>query len=47
MKLNRQGRSRVLDADELDLLIDCLPTNKHKLIAIKGKKNIHKLSLRI
>tara|TARA_B100000212_G_C27204062_1_gene460037 strand:- start:16 stop:588 length:573 start_codon:yes stop_codon:yes gene_type:complete len=44
MKLNRQGQSRVLDANELDLLIDCLPTNKHKLIALVCRRSACRIS---
>tara|TARA_R100001440_G_scaffold70465_1_gene92888 strand:- start:25 stop:597 length:573 start_codon:yes stop_codon:yes gene_type:complete len=44
MKLNRQGKARVLDKDELDLLIDCLPTNKHKLIALVCRRTACRIS---
>jgi len=44
MKLNRQGRSRILDTNELDLLIDCLPTNKHKLIALVCRRTACRIS---
>ena len=44
MKLNRQGRSRVLDADDLDLLIDCLPTTNHKLIALVCRRSACRIS---
>ena len=33
MKINREGKSKVLDTKELDLLLDYLPNNKHKLLA--------------
>jgi len=44
MKLNRQGQSRILDTNELDLLIDCLPTNKHKLIALVCRRTACRIS---
>ena len=33
MKINREGKSKVLDTEELDLLLNYLPNNKHKLLA--------------
>ena len=33
MKINREGKSKVLDTEELDLLLNHLPNNKHKLLA--------------
>ena len=44
MKLNRQGQSRILDTNELDLLIDCLPTTKHKLIALVCRRTACRIS---
>ena len=44
MKLNRQGQSRVLDKDQLDILIDCLPSNKHKLIALVCRRTACRIS---
>ena len=31
MKINREGKSKVLDTKELDLLLNYLPNKKHKL----------------
>ena len=44
MKLNRQGRSRILDKDQLDLLIDSLPSDKHKLIALVCRRTACRIS---
>ena len=44
MKLNRQGQSRILDTNELDSLIDCLPTTKHKLIALVCRRTACRIS---
>ena len=33
MKKNRYGQARVLDSNQLDLLIDYLPSNFHKTLA--------------
>jgi len=33
MKINREGKSKVLDTEQLDLLLNYLPNNKHKLLA--------------
>ena len=29
MKINREGKSKVLDTEQLDLLLDYLPNKKH------------------
>ena len=34
MKINRQGKSRTLSTEELDLVNSYLPTEKHKLISL-------------
>ena len=44
MKLNRQGKARVLDKDQLDLLIDSLPSDKHKLIALVCRRTACRIS---
>ena len=44
MKLNRQGKARVLDKDQLDLLIDSLPSDKHKLIALVCRRSACRIS---
>ena len=44
MKINRQGKSRVLDKDQLDLLIDALPTHKHKMVALVCRRTACRIS---
>ena len=38
MKINRQGKSRTLSTEELDLVNNYLPTEKHKLISLVLRK---------
>ena len=44
MKINRVGKSKVLDTNELDLLLNYLPTSKHKLIAQVCRKTACRIS---
>ena len=44
MKINREGKSKVLDTKELDLLLDYLPNNKHKLLAQVLRKTACRVS---
>ena len=44
MKLNREGKSRILSSSELDILITYLPTNKHKLIAETCRRTAGRIS---
>ena len=44
MKINREGKSKVLDTKELDLLLKYLPTTKHKLIAQVCRKTACRIS---
>tara|TARA_R100000655_G_scaffold97278_1_gene140141 strand:+ start:958 stop:1536 length:579 start_codon:yes stop_codon:yes gene_type:complete len=44
MKINREGKSKVLDTNELDLLLNYLPTSKHKLIAQVCRKTACRIS---
>ncbi len=44
MKINREGKSKVLDTNELDLLLNYLPNNKHKLIAQVCRKTACRIS---
>ena len=44
MKINREGKSKVLDTNELDLLLNYLPTNKHKLVAQVLRKTACRVS---
>ena len=44
MKINREGKSKVLDTKELDLLLNYLPTTKHKLIAQVCRKTACRIS---
>ena len=40
MKINRDGKSKVLSTNELDKLLKLLPNPKHKVIKIKDKIKI-------
>ena len=44
MKINREGKSKVLSTNELDLLLKHLPTSKHKLIAQICRKTACRIS---
>ena len=44
MKINREGKSKVLDTKELDLLLNYLPNNKHKLLAQVLRKTACRVS---
>ena len=44
MKINREGKSKVLDTDQLDLLLDYLPNKKHKLLAQVLRKTACRVS---
>ena len=44
MKINREGKSKVLDTDQLDLLLDHLPNKKHKLLAQVLRKTACRVS---
>ena len=44
MKINREGKSKVLDTEELDLLLNHLPNNKHKLLAQVLRKTACRVS---
>ena len=44
MKINREGKSKVLDTKELDLLLNHLPNNKHKLLAQVLRKTACRVS---
>ena len=44
MKINREGKSKVLDTEELDLLLNYLPNNKHKLLAQILRKTAFRVS---
>ena len=44
MKINREGKSKVLDTKELDLLLDYSPNNKHKLLAQIPRKTACRIS---
>ena len=44
MKINREGKSKVLSTKELDLLLNYLPTSKHKLIAQICRKTACRIS---
>jgi len=44
MKINREGKSKVLSTNELDLLLNYLPTSKHKLIAQICRKTACRIS---
>ncbi len=44
MKINRQGKSRTLAREELDLVTKYLPTEKHKLISLVLRKTAGRIS---
>ena len=44
MKINREGKSKVLDTDQLDLLLDYLLNKKHKLLAQVLRKTACRVS---
>ena len=44
MKINRQGKSRTLSTEELDLVNNYLPTEKHKLISLVLRKTAGRIS---
>ena len=44
MKINRQGKSRTLSTEELDLINNYLPTEKHKLISLVLRKTAGRIS---
>ena len=44
MKINRQGKSRTLDTEQLDLITSYLPSNKHKLISLLLRKSAARIS---
>jgi len=44
MKINRQGKSRTLSTEELDLVNNYLPTQKHKLISLVLRKTAGRIS---
>ena len=44
MKINREGKSKVLDTNELDSLLTYLPSKKHKLIAQVCRKTACRIS---
>ena len=44
MKINRQGKSRTLSTEELDLVNSYLPTEKHKLISLVLRKTAGRIS---
>ena len=44
MKINRQGKSRTLTTEELDLINNYLPTEKHKLISLVLRKTAGRIS---
>ena len=44
MKINRQGKSRTLTTEELDLVNNYLPTEKHKLISLVLRKTPGRIS---
>jgi len=44
MKINRQGKSRTLDTQQLDLITSYLPSNKHKLISLLLRKSAARIS---
>jgi integrase/recombinase XerD len=44
MKINRQGKSRTLTTEELDLVNKYLPSEKHKLISLVLRKTAGRIS---
>ena len=44
MKINRQGKSRTLSGEELDLIASYLPSQKHKLISLVLRKTAGRIS---
>ena len=44
MKINRQGKSRTLSTEELDLVASYLPSEKHKLISLVLRKTAGRIS---
>ena len=44
MKINRQGKSRTLSTEELDLVNNYLPSEKHKLISLVLRKTAGRIS---